>query len=228
DLLQQAARASNGTPPRRPADPDAAMAVFRMWGRIQKFTDEEFAEVGRAAAALDTMSEDEWLAGFSDNAWPGWPEQPLVICAVDCESGALRAFDATDGVPIERAVAASCAVPGMFPPVTIGRRRYTDGGLRYGTSAERAGRIDPDVVRIIAPMGVGPGGVNRIAAHQLAREIPALERGGAAVTLVQFDDTVRAAIGASLMDPAGVAPAREGGRANGRRLAQDLRATWMR
>ncbi|MBI2723991.1 MAG: patatin-like phospholipase family protein, partial [Chloroflexi bacterium] len=47
DLLQQAARASNGTPPRRPADPDAAMAVFRMWGRIQKFTDEEFAEVGR-------------------------------------------------------------------------------------------------------------------------------------------------------------------------------------
>ena len=34
------------------------------------------------------------------------------------------------------AVAASCAVPGVWPPVTIGGRRYVDGGVRSSDNAD--------------------------------------------------------------------------------------------
>ena len=47
-------------------------------------------------------------------------------------------FDNTSGVPLERAVAASCAVPGVFPAVEVGGRRYVDGGLRSIANADLA------------------------------------------------------------------------------------------
>src|ERR671929_61051 len=44
-------------------------------------------------------------------------------------------FGRADAPPADLAdaVAASCAIPGFYPPVTIGGRRYVDGGL-YSTS----------------------------------------------------------------------------------------------
>jgi NTE family protein len=172
------------------------------------------------------MTEAEYAARFASKGDGGWPDNTLLITAVDGASGALSVFDAASGVPIEMAISASCAVPGMFPPVTIEGRRYTDGGVRSGTSADLAMRIEPEAVLVIAPMGGAGSKLGEQIARTMAREIAALEAAGAQVTLVQFDEATRAAAGASLMDPAGAPAAAAAGEAQGRRIAAGLAKVW--
>ena len=51
--------------------------------------------------------------------------ETMAVVAVDAHSGEPRVFDRASGVDLIDAVAASCAVPGIWPPVTIGGRRLT-------------------------------------------------------------------------------------------------------
>ena len=83
-----------------------------------------------------------------------WPEGRLWVTAVDAVSGTSVVFDERSGVPLERAVAASCAVPGVFPAVEVGGRRYVDGGLRSIANADLARGHDRVVV--ISPYPVAP------------------------------------------------------------------------
>ena len=55
----------------------------------------------------------------------------LFIVATDLDTGASVTFGAPghDHVPISRAIEASSALPGVFPPVAIGGRHYVDGAL---------------------------------------------------------------------------------------------------
>jgi len=55
----------------------------------------------------------------------------LFLVATDIDTGASVPFGAPgwDDVPISRAVQASAALPGLFPPVEIGGRYYVDGAL---------------------------------------------------------------------------------------------------
>src|SRR5215212_7131399 len=62
----------------------------------------------------------------------GWSPHPnLWIVACDYASGRRVAFGREDAPPADLAdaVAASCAIPGFYRPVTIAGRRYVDGGL---------------------------------------------------------------------------------------------------
>src|ERR671935_1474280 len=62
----------------------------------------------------------------------GWAEHPhLWIVASDYASGRRVAFGRDDApqADLADAVAASCAIPGFYKPVTIAGRRYVDGGL---------------------------------------------------------------------------------------------------
>ncbi len=56
----------------------------------------------------------------------------LVLVATDLDTGAIAPFGLPgwDDVPISRAVTASAALPGLYPPVCIGGRHYVDGALR--------------------------------------------------------------------------------------------------
>lgn len=220
--------AGNGgpLPSAGPTDPSEALGVFTLWSSFSDMTPEACAQVGRLALNVKTMPEKQWLDGFRANNWPGWPGTPLLVTAVDCETGELRAFDAKHGVPIERVVAASCAVPGLFPPVTIDGRRYMDGGVRSGTSADLAQRIEPDVVLIVAPMGASDRGIGVLAAKQIAREKGELEAAGVIVQLVRFDVAAKEAAGPNLMDPTRAAATAAAGEAHARRLADELRAAW--
>lgn len=215
-------------PPTSSAKPDVAglTAVFSGWAAMENTTPEGCAKVGKLALAAVTMPEDELLARFEDSG-DAWPAKPLLIAAVDCESGERRVFDRTSGVPLRLAIAASCAVPGMFPPVTIGGRRYTDGGVWSGTSADLAQSIAPDAVLIIAPMGSSTeNAFGRLIAGQIVTEKAELEAAGARVIVVQFDDAAKQSGAANLMDPAGAPVAAAAGEAHGRRLADDVGALW--
>ena len=59
-------------------------------------------------------------------------QRKLVLVATDLDSGAAAPFGQPgwDEVPISQAVAASSALPGLFPPVAIGGRWYVDGALK--------------------------------------------------------------------------------------------------
>src|SRR5476649_1694189 len=62
----------------------------------------------------------------------GWSAHPNVwIVAIDYQTGGRVVFGRR-GAPqadLADAIAASCAIPGFYFPVTIGGRRYIDGGL---------------------------------------------------------------------------------------------------
>ena len=79
-----------------------------------------------------------------------WPDRALAVVAVDAHSGEPRVFDRDSGVDLIDAVAASCAVPGIWPPVTIGGRRYIDGGVRSAVNADLAAGYGR--VLILVPM----------------------------------------------------------------------------
>jgi NTE family protein len=140
-----------------------------------------------------------------------WPTWPLKITAIDCESGELRVFDGSDGVGLVDAVAASCAVPGVWPPVTIGGRRYMDGGTRSMDNADLAAGARRIVV--VSPFGAN---TDLPSPLPLSDAIARLEAGGSQVTVIAPDEASAAAFGANPLDPATRGPAAEAGLAQGR------------
>jgi len=216
------ARTRSGHPARR--DVKAMQAVFGLWATFDEMTLDRQRQIAALALTADTGPEDAWVRGFEFGE--GWPARPLLVTAVSCETGALRVFDRDAGVPLRRAVAASCAVPGIFPPVMIGGERYTDGVVRSGTSADLAQMIDPDMALIVSVFGTSRPGINRTSAHALAREMAALEAAGTSVRLVRFDEAAQAAIGENMMDVAARLPALEAGHAHGAAVAATIGAWW--
>ncbi|MBL1084047.1 patatin-like phospholipase family protein [Streptomyces actinomycinicus] len=171
--------------------------------------------VGRVALGARTVSEPERRAVIESRLPShGWPRRALKIVAVDAESGEPRVFDRASGVPLVDAVAASCAVPGVWPPVTIGERRYVDGGIRSVANADLAAGAGR--VLVLSPMG----GTEPFPSEQpLERSVEELRAQGAEVAVVVPDEASAAAIGDNALDPATRRPAAEAGRAQGRTLA---------
>lgn len=58
--------------------------------------------------------------------------RPLVVVATDLDTGQAAPFGLPgwDDTPIARAVIASAALPGLYPPVSIQGRHYVDGALK--------------------------------------------------------------------------------------------------
>jgi NTE family protein len=177
--------------------------------------------VGRMALAAPTMPETERRAVIASRLPAhSWPRVRLLVTAVDAVTGEFVVFDRGTGVTLVDAVAASCAVPGVWPPVTIGGRRYIDGGTRSATNADLAAGADRVVV--IAPVDAGGGPIGR-----LADQVAALRR-TAAVTVVRPDHAARRAIGRNVLDPARRAPAARAGRAQAATVAAAVAEVWDR
>jgi NTE family protein len=138
----------------------------------------------------------------------------LLVTAVDATTGALRTFDGSDGVSLVEAVAASCAVPGVYPPVPIDGRAYIDGGARSGSNADLLVGCDrvlgfTPVDRAIGPMRT---------AGQLLGALPHL--------VVSPDADSMAAIGRNVLDPAQRAASARAGRAQAVKVAPRAREIW--
>ena len=177
------------------------------------------ARLGRAALSAHTESESQWRARFEPElASRTWPEQRLLIGAVDAESGKSMVFERDSGVPLLDAVAASCAVPLVFPPVTINGRRYIDGGVRSLANADLATGCDRVVV--LAPVTAALRRAGRIS-RQLASLGPAVRS-----LAVSPDAEARRAIGPNVLDPARRAAAARAGRAQAARAACSVAAVW--
>jgi len=114
------------------------------------------ARLGALALQAATDSEAHHLQNISA-LLPihDWPERRLIITAIDVADGGFVVWDKTAGIPLPLAVAASCAVPMLFPPMTINGQRYMDGGLRSATNADLAQGCEGVV--IISVTGRLPG-----------------------------------------------------------------------
>jgi NTE family protein len=181
------------------------------------------ARLGRAAMRARTQSEAERYEVIrSRMSSEVWPERPrLLITSVNAETGEFVVFDKDSGVSLIDAVAASCAVPLVWPPVTIKGKRYVDGGVRSVANVDLAKGCRRVVV--IAPI------IQSLRrADRPASQLEMLERGkGVRAALVSPDAVSRAAIGTNVLDPAHRAPSAQAGRAQGVAQAEQIRAVWL-
>jgi NTE family protein len=203
------------------------MKFFAYWASVSAVTLETMGEIGRRALAARTAAEDKWLAYFQDNLpVDGWPATPLKITAVEASTGAFQVWDRESGVPITTAVASSCAVPGLFPCVSINGGRYTDGGVRSGTSADLAAGYDS--VLIIAPIGAGNDGIDPLLGRTARAEAEGLRAGGSRVELAFPDAASLEGIGINRMDASRRPLCLEAGRRQGRALTVRLADAWAK
>jgi NTE family protein len=208
-------------------DPSSVLQLFMRWAGVQEMTQETRAEIGAAALAAQTVSEDEWVSYFEEHLdGAAWPDRALVLTAVECETGAFETWDRDSGVSLGRAVASSCAVPGLFPAVTINGRKYTDGGVRSGTSADLAKGYDS--VLIVAPIGARSDGIDPLLGRQARFEAEALNAAATNAELVFPDAGTLEAMGINRMDVARRGVTTHAGIAQGRALASRLASSWAK
>lgn len=136
-----------------------------------------------------------------------WPDSPLTITAVDALTGELLELDRGSGIGLVEAVAASCAIPGVWPAVSWGARRLIDGGVRSGTNADVASSCDRVLVLQV-----------------IAEEAAHASREGKVLT-IEPDDDYRS-IAADAMDPSARPVAARIGREHAKRLAGEIETFW--
>lgn len=177
------------------------------------------ARLGRAALRARTGPESRRVEVIASRLpVKEWPDRRLLLTAVDAETGEFRVFDRESGVPLVLAVAASCAVPLVWPPVTIDGRRYIDGGVRSGTNADLAAGYDRVVVLAPLTRGFGPMIDARVQARAL--------RPRSTVALVSPDRAALRAIGRNVLDPARRAASARAGRSQADAVLHQVRTAW--
>jgi len=209
--------ARQAEPGRQAAEIRAELDLAKLGAEIAEYlagvtsADDALRQIGAYALAAETMPEADRLAVI-ESRLPShaWPTRRIQLVAVDAETGEMRIFDERSGVSLVEAVAASCAVPGIWPPVTIGGRRYVDGGVRSSDNADLAAGFGR--VTVVSPLGLD----SPIPSPMPLRDAVAkLRSGGSDVTVIAPDQASVSAIGANPLDPGTRTPAARAGRAQG-------------
>ncbi len=148
----------------------------------------------------------------------GWPESDLRITSVNAETGEFVVFDRNSEVDLVHAVAASCAVPLVWPAVTIHDTPFMDGGMRSTANADVAGDAT-DVVVVLAPLPRAFSRNTRISTQ--------LARGRATRHVVITPDTQSlAAFGPNVLDPSKRADAAREGVRQAADVLEETRRAW--
>jgi NTE family protein len=166
---------------------------------------------GRLDAVEDLVRGLQEHAGLPADGWvPGrtW------LVALDYDRGRRTAFGHPDApsAPLPAAVAASCAIPAWYRPVSIDGSRYVDGGCWSTTSLDLLAGLGLDEVHVLAPMASEipdrprdpltrlERRFRRHVTAALRREAAAVEASGTTVHLITPGPEDLAVMGANLMD----------------------------
>ena len=155
----------------------------------------------RRAFPAGMYSSAETRLRFHDDLPQEWPAGDLFVCAADLYTGERVVFGApgAPGAPLPDAVAASTAIPGVFPAVAIAGRHYVDGGVVSATSLDLAADAGCNHILCVAPLGYrkdgplpirdprrwGPVLFRSAFARALRREVRAARAGGVHVLVVR-------------------------------------------
>lgn len=179
-----------------------------------------------SALALDASSDDAAQARWRTTVAarlprPEWPEQRVLITAVDARTAEPVVFDRHSGIELVDAVAASCA--GGFA-YRIGDDWFIDGG--YRTNADNADLASGcERVLVLSPFG----GRTRFPAHwglDLATQLARLRAGGSTVETIFPDADAEHLFGGNAMNDALRPDAARAGYAQGRERAEQLAGLW--
>jgi NTE family protein len=154
------------------------------------------------------------VESFVPHAWPDHPGYWAV--AADYRSGKRVAFGREDSpkARVAEAVAASCAIPGFYHPVSIGGRRYVDGGICSTSNLDLLCGAGLDLVICLNPMSsvapmVGGSPADRFAAlmraaagRRLGHEARKLRADGTDVLILQPSRDDCTLMGLNLMSSA--------------------------
>ncbi|QKW36686.1 patatin-like phospholipase family protein [Actinomadura sp. NAK00032] len=189
-----------------------------IWARLAQEDDDPAAirrGLGARALATDTVDEAA-RREVIEARLPvhEWPSRELRVTAVNALTGDLRVFDRGSGVSLVDAVAASCAVPMVWPPVTIGGIRYVDGGVRSVNNLDLAAGYGR--VLLISPMD-DPG---------LPADIATVKGAGGRVEVIVPDEAALAAFGADPLDPSTRTPSANAGLEQGKAAAGKIASLW--
>lgn len=146
----------------------------------------------------------------------GWAPHPRTwVVAVNLRTGRREVFGAP-GAPrahLDQAVQASCAIPGFYRPIRVGRDRYVDGGMHSPSNADLLARLELDLALVLNPMSSLEGHASagfvdrylyplrRIASRHLQRELAALAEAGIPTLVIQPTARDLAVFSRNLMDP---------------------------
>ena len=132
---------------------------------------------------------------IADEIPAAWPSRPLWLCAVDITSGRRVVLGRRGSPPatLHQGVTASCAIPGFYHPVRVGRRTLVDGGAHSSTNLDLAARENCDLIICVAPMAYDTASapspvealMRRVAARKLAAEVSVARSRGAEVLLLR-------------------------------------------
>ncbi|MEE1939685.1 patatin-like phospholipase family protein [Streptomyces sp. TRM 70361] len=177
--------------------------------------------LGRMALAARTVPEAETVAAVAA-LLPvrDWPDGRLHVTAVDAETGEPGVFRSGGGADLPRAVTASCALAGLWPPVALGGRRWIDGGVWSTANAHLARGYDRVVVLAPLTRAFGPGAT-------AGRQADRLRVSGARVALVTPGAAVRRALARNPLDPARRAACARAGRAQAAACARAVAEVWQ-
>lgn len=144
----------------------------------------------------------------------GWSPHPNVwVVACDYATGRRVPFGRVDApkADLAEAVAASCAIPGIYHPVTIGERRYVDGGIYSASNLDLLRAEDLDLVICLNPTStlhpiraINPRDAfnivfRRASGRRLGSEAKKLGAAGTEVVLIQPVADDLEAMGPNLM-----------------------------
>jgi NTE family protein len=171
-----------------------------------------------AAAMPQGRGSIEPIGALVDGILPdgGWaPHRRLWVVAMDYDSGRRVPFGQV-GQPLadlRDAVMASCAIPGWYSPVQVGKRRYVDGGVCSPTSVDLVTRLGLDEVLVLSPMTSlsydSPSSVSgrierrfrKISTKRVVGEIKKVAATGTKVTFLGPTAADLEVIGSNMMDP---------------------------
>lgn len=188
------------------------------------------AQLGKFALTTETIPEETWLEMFAFSEGAEWPDR-FACTAVDTANGRFRIWDQQSGVDVQHAIASSCAVPGIFPPVTIDGRRYMDGGVRDMVNADAAAGCDT-VLAVSCTLLELPAGLSTPELDTMfgatRAQLDGLRRAGAQVeTVVPGQEMLEiSGWGLNLMDFSAAAGAYEAGIRQGAQEAERLTGFW--
>jgi NTE family protein len=151
-----------------------------------------------------------------------WPQQPVLIAAVDARTGEPVAFDRHSGIDLVDAVAASTS-NGFGGSYRIGENRYINGGYRRSENADLAAGYGR--VLVLSPFG----GRSRMPLEwgmDLATQVGELRAGGSRVETVFPAGGAGDVFNASASDPSTRPQAARGGYDQGKALAEQLSVFW--
>ena len=170
-------------------------------------TNEQRQKIGELALRAETVDEATRRAVIETRLISHeWPSTPLIITAINADTGEFVTWTKESNISIVDAVTSSCAVPGVWPCVTINGSRYYDGGLRNSANAYLADGYDN--VTLLAPLTAGMGPL-------VEAEIRALQDGGSHVRVITADAEAIEAMGPNSLDPRMRAIAAQHGRRQG-------------